>query len=101
MSYAIRATPRARLQTMEAVFWYEDKEPGLGGKFLADVRAAYAKITENPRRFRRVIPNREARVVRLERFDAYAIYFGIRGKNIVVYSVFHASRHPRRLRHRF
>jgi len=56
--------PEATQKIDDAFGWYEDKEPGLGFRFLHDLETAYA------------------------------VFFEFDGKLAVVHSVFHCSRNP-------
>lgn len=73
--------------------WYEEREPGLGAKFLLAVDEVIGAILQNPLRFQRV--HRTARRALTYHFP-YAVYFVVDEERIVVLSVFHAKRNPRR-----
>jgi len=42
----------ARVEHLEHVAYYEERRPGLGGRYLAAFDAAMVKICENPERYR-------------------------------------------------
>ncbi|MDP2820443.1 MAG: type II toxin-antitoxin system RelE/ParE family toxin [Polaromonas sp.] len=42
----------ARAEHLEHVAYYEERRPGLGGRYLAAFEAAMVKICENPERYR-------------------------------------------------
>jgi hypothetical protein len=76
---------------MNAMRWYEERRPGLGGEFLSSVDAAIASARTRPESFPKV--RGEVRRVLLKRFP-YAIHFLIEPHAIVVLSVFQAKRDP-------
>jgi hypothetical protein len=41
----------AELEAAEAAIWYDDQRPGLGDDFLAELRQAFDRIRDSPRRF--------------------------------------------------
>lgn len=44
----LRLRPEARLDLEAAARWYEAQEPGLGRRFLQEVRQAFHRIRSNP-----------------------------------------------------
>jgi len=44
----LRLRPEARLDLEAAARWYEAQEPGLGRRFLEEVRQAFRRIQSNP-----------------------------------------------------
>ena len=90
--------PEARLEFEDAVAWYNEKKPGLGDSFEAEVHAALHRVLENPGRFRLV--SNTIRVAKLGVFEKYGIYFCVEPDFIGVVSVFHSSRDPAELRRR-
>jgi plasmid stabilization system protein ParE len=55
--------PEARAEFEEAVAHYEEREPGLGDRFEAEVDATFRRILANPELFRLVGPTvRKAKV---------------------------------------
>ena len=44
----LRLRPEARLDLEAAARWYEAQEPGLGRRFLEEVRQAFRRIQGNP-----------------------------------------------------
>ena len=64
--------PAAAADIEDAYHWYRDKRPELGTDFLAAVRAAGLRITENPGAY--PLFHREARRVRLRRFPYSLLY---------------------------
>ena len=87
----------ARADVLEAYRWYEEKEPGLGEGFRAELRSTVERIAELPLSSR--VLHRGTRRARLKRFP-YGVFYRDYPEAIVVVAVMHSSRHPRRWRKR-
>ena len=86
-----RLLPPAAREIREAARYYEQKVPGLGFEFLAEIRAALRRILAHPQawcplddRFRRC---------RTSRFP-YGLIYTIEPDCVLVVSVMHLHRHP-------
>ena len=95
MSYALRFLPQVEADARQGRTWYEAKAPGLGEEFLRVFYACSEELGRNPQVYPKV--HREFRRRLLRRFP-YAIYFRIKGDQVVVFGLFHCARDPRRLR---
>lgn len=82
----VRVRPEAQNDVLEAAQWYDERQPGLGAQFVAEIDAVFQRITEGPERFRRSRAN--ARVASCHRFP-YAIYFLPEGDGVVILAVLH------------
>jgi len=89
--------PEAEAEMADAFDWYEDRVAGLGAEFLLCLDAVFSAIVRNPQQFPRVY-----RVVRraLTRRFPYEVFFVEDAERIVVLSVFHAKRNPKRWQER-
>ena len=85
--------PEAEAEMADAFDWYENRAAGLGHDFLLCVDAILNAILRNPESFPLV-----HRIVRraLTRRFPYEIFFVEDDERIVVLSVFHARRNPKR-----
>ena len=93
MSWRLVLRRRAVREVKEAHDWYETQREGLGEKFLGEFEKVLAVLEEHPLRF----PVLHATVRRaLTRRFPYAILFRIRDEQVVVLSVMHHARDPRR-----
>jgi plasmid stabilization system protein ParE len=93
MSWRLVLRSRAVREVKEAHDWYEAQREGLGDGFLAEFEHVLAVLEEHPLRF----PVLHATVRRaLTRRFPYAILFRIRDGQVVVLSVMHHARDPRR-----
>lgn len=93
MSRAFVVRPQAESELDEAATWYSERSQGLGAEFVRVVDAAFAAIQRNPLQF--PVVHREVRRAVLRRFP-YAVLFTESELEIVVLSVFHSRRDPKR-----
>lgn len=89
--------PDAEAEVVEAVRFYEGREPGLGDRFLRDFDTAIATILKAPDRWR-VIEEDVRRF--LMRSFPYGIYYRREGEDLRILVVKHHSRHPDYWRYR-
>ena len=89
--------PEAEAEMTEAFDWYEDRSSGLGSEFLLCLDAVFNSILRTPQQFPQV-----HRIVRraLTRRFPYEVFFVEDGERVVVLSVFHAKRNPKRWQER-
>jgi plasmid stabilization system protein ParE len=89
--------PEAEAEMADAFDWYEDRVPGLGADFTLCLDAVFSAIVRSPQQFPRV-----HRIVRraLTRRFPYEVFFVEDAERIVVLSVFHAKRNPKRWQER-
>ena len=97
MSRRLIVRPEAEAEMAEAFDWYEDRVPGLGSEFLLCVDAVFNSIVRSPQHSPRVY-----RIVRraLARRFPYEVFFVEDDERVVVLSVFHAKRNPKRWQER-
>ena len=74
--YHLISRPQADLDVEAAFEWHEDEQPGIGLEFLAELRATYGRIADNPRKFQHLRSG--IRHALLRRFP-HAVYFAIEG----------------------
>ena len=83
----------------EAYRWYEERSPGLGGRFLNAIEATIALLREAPQRFPvfHRAPDLVIRRALVEGFP-YALFFiwSDRSGDMSVIACMHARRDPRR-----
>jgi len=94
MTYALRFLPQVEMDARNGRAWYERKSAGLGAEVLRVIYTCTAELTRDPQVYPRVHGDFRRRLLR--RFP-YAIYFRIRGEQVVVFGLFHCARDPRRL----
>lgn len=93
MSLRLVVRPEAEEELRAAFDWYEGCTSGLGSDFLLCVDAVFYAIQRSPQQYPRV-----HRIVRraLTRRFPYEVFFLEDDERIVVLSVFHAKRNPKR-----
>jgi len=74
-----------------AVLWYEERQPGLGSEFAAEIGRAVERAATYPERF--PIKHNGVRCVRARRFP-YSVFYRVETDRVVVLAVFHARRDP-------
>lgn len=92
MTHSLRFLPEVTEDLLAAFEWYEAQAESLGEEFLRMFYACAGEIPENPLRYPTI--HREYRRRLMRRFP-YAIYFTVRGTEIVTLGVFHCARDPR------
>lgn len=96
MSKPLRIEEAARFELRAAVAWYEEKRPGLGREFLAEVQHTLELIERHPglgAPVPRVPAERGTRRLPLRRFP-YAIVYRDREVEIQIVAFAHHSRKP-------
>jgi mRNA-degrading endonuclease RelE of RelBE toxin-antitoxin system len=96
MSYTVRFHPLVQKDYNEAYYWYEEKQIGLGERFMQMVRLKIAEITAHPntygKRTRKLF--REAQVDIFPYLIVYRISES--SKEVFVASVHHTKKHPKK-----
>ncbi len=85
--------PEAEAEMADAFDWYEDRMSNLGSEFLLCLDAVFSAIVRNPEQFPRV--HRTAQRALTRRFP-YGVFFAEDPERVVVLSVFHVKRDPKR-----
>ena len=86
-----RFLPPAAREVREAARHYEEKVPGLGFDFIAEVRAAIRRILAHPQAWCPL--DNEFRRCRTSRFP-YGLIYTVETDYILIVSVMHLHRHP-------
>jgi toxin ParE1/3/4 len=89
--------PEARTELRSAALWYDERRPGLGDEFIAEVWAALDRVGDAPESYP-AWPGTPARgsVIRkatVQRFS-YVIAFEKHERHLLVLAVAHAKRRP-------
>lgn len=89
--------PEARAELRSAALWYDERRPGLGDEFIAEVSAALDRIGNAPESYP-VWPGTRTRgpLIRkttVQRFP-YVIAFEKHERHLLVLAVAHAKRRP-------
>lgn len=94
MSRRLIIRDEAEADIAEAARWYEDRQPGLGLEFVAEIRAATHHALGWPLAHRLMRRRPQVRRVLAERFP-YRVFYIVREDVVVVFAVIHAARHDR------
>jgi plasmid stabilization system protein ParE len=81
----------------EAAEWYEERAEGLGRRFIQAVESTLEVVRRNPLTYQKM--QFDARRARVRQFP-YSVIYRLSADEIVVLSIWHNSRNPRRLRKR-
>lgn len=90
----VRFHPYARAEAVAAARWYEDREPGLGGDFVAEVQRAVGQIAEAPARWGRSPHDPRAQRLLLSRFPYAVVYVVGASGEVTIAAVAHTRRRP-------
>ena len=71
----------ARAEFDGAALWYEERQPGLGSQFVAEIDRAVDRAARSPERF--PVRHADIRCITARRFP-YSIFFRIEPRRIVV-----------------
>ena len=86
-----------RNEVDEAYAWYENRSPGLGDAYLAEIQVCLDRIQANPEIHAPVL--REVRRSLIKRFSS-AVYYRVEPARIEVIAFIHGKRDPERWRKR-
>ncbi len=90
----VRLKSPADLDYLQALEWYEKRQPGLGQEFDGELLALFERIKQSPELFQK--ETSVVRKARMPRFK-YRIYFTVEGDEIGVLAIWHPSRNPEAL----
>jgi hypothetical protein len=91
-----RFLPEAKAEVGDAAAWYDDREPGLGDRFLDAVLEAQSDVEQHPDRFpppRHVRASRALHCRRIRGFP-YSMIYEVREHELLVLAVAHGRRKP-------
>jgi hypothetical protein len=93
VSYKVIYVPEVETDLQESINWYNNKLPGLGARFLQNVKEQLDYIKKNPYAF--AIRYNKIRCVKVKAFP-YLIHFKVEKeiKTIKVIAVFNTNRNP-------
>jgi plasmid stabilization system protein ParE len=91
MSMSIRLRRIAQREFDDAADWYEQRQAGLGARFIDEIQQVLYAISQNPQQFAEV--HADFRQALANRFP-YAIYYKVESAQVTVLGVVHTSRDP-------
>ena len=93
MILGIRLRPEAEQDLADAAAWYETQVSGLGHRFLDEMLATFASVSETPMIY--PVVHRSTRRALMHRFP-FGVYYRVEQTEVVVLAVMHGSRNPHR-----
>lgn len=81
----------AKAEFDDAALWYEERQTGLGGQFVSEIKYAVELASREPEKF--PVKYGAIRCVQVRRFP-YSIFYLHEPLRIAVLAVFHARRNP-------
>ena len=90
---AILFRAEARAELLRARDWYESRQPALGAAFAAEIDHVVEQPRLSPERY--PVVHRDIRRALVRRFP-YGIFYQVSASGIVVLSISHLKRNPRR-----
>jgi plasmid stabilization system protein ParE len=94
MDYIVELSPKAEKELSEASEWYEDEQLGLGEKFEKEFFRKIEFIAANPLQYPL---KKRMHEVNTDKFPYLIVYrINKSRKLILIISVFHTSRHPKK-----
>jgi plasmid stabilization system protein ParE len=94
MSYQVQLHPLAVQEIEESYQWYEERSPGLGGRFIEAIQEKFESISSSPLSCARKKGNYRDAII--SSFPFIVIYEVIERRKIVFVSyVFHSKRNPK------
>jgi len=93
MKFKVVYNPEFYGDIVQAVDWYNEKQPGLGDKLFNAVKKLTKKLTASA--FHYAIKYEDIRCMPIEKFP-YVVHYRIdeRTKTVKIEALFHASRNP-------
>ena|SRR3990172_2061272 len=92
-SYRLVIAENAAKEYNSAYWYYEEQQQYLGLEFEQEVNKLFLLITKNPLLFARKF--KRYREALLDKFPFFVVY-EVMGQNIVVHSLFHTSKNPKK-----
>ncbi len=93
MSYAIVFKERSKSDVAEEARKYNEKKEGLGYEFLEEMGYIVEQLRINPYTYQ--VRHKNMRLGLLKRFP-YVIVYEIIEKQVAIYKVLHARKHPKK-----
>lgn len=92
--YQLQVLRKAREDMQKSADWYDKQQAGLGDRFLLEVVSAFRLIGTNPLHYQERF-SKKFRFANVHGFP-FVVVFKIKKELVVVNSVFHTSRNPKK-----
>ena len=91
MSLDLTVSPSAEADILEAFSWYEERQSGLGPRFIGELDLAFARIQSEPLSYQEDLPMIRRCVLHV---FPYLVFYTLLGGRIEILAVIHASQDP-------
>ncbi|MGH7992856.1 MAG: type II toxin-antitoxin system RelE/ParE family toxin [Limisphaerales bacterium] len=100
MSFRVVIEEEAEREFVEAVQFYDKREPGVGQRFALELQAFFKTVCADPGRF--PFASRLTRRAKMPKPWPYSVYFAIKRETseVVISTIWHGARNPAELRRR-
>jgi toxin ParE1/3/4 len=92
--YQLQVLRKAREDMQKSADWYNEQQSGVGDRFLLEVVSAFRSIETNPLHYQERF-SKKFRFANVSYFP-FVVVFKIKKQLVVVNSVFHTSRNPKK-----
>lgn len=93
MTYDVIIKEEAYQDLQKAYDYYEEQKPGLGDRFLENVKQRLSYLKRYPLHFSKI--EKDFRQTLIDVFP-YLIVYEISSRQIIVYAVFHGKQNPKK-----
>ena len=91
MSLEFIVSPSAEADILEAFSWYEERQSGLGRRFIGELDLAFTRIQSDPLSNQEDLPAIHRSVLRA---FPYLVFYTLTDEHIEILAVIHASQDP-------
>ena len=91
MSHALIVTPGAEADILDGYRSYEEKQSGLGARFLEEVDRSLARIAPNPLQYQQIEPEIRRAVVHT---FPYLVFYTVSASSVHILAVIHGAQDP-------
>lgn len=92
--YQLQVLRKAREDMQKTANWYDEQQPGVGDRFLREVISTFRLIEAEPLHYQERF-SKKFRYANVHVFP-FVVVFKIKKELVVINSVFHTSRNPKR-----
>ena len=91
MSLELTVSPSAEADILDAFSWYEERQSGLGRRFIGELDLAFTRILSDPRLYQEDLPMIRRCVLHV---FPYLVFYTLSDDRVEILAVIHASQDP-------
>ncbi len=91
MSRSLIVEPEAETDILDGYIWYENREEGLGSRFIEELESAFNRVAANPMSYQEAEPDIRRSVTHV---FPYLVFFSFDDDAVYVLAVIPASQNP-------